>query len=133
MNIEELRTYCLSKKESTEGFPFDSDTLVFKVCGKIFALVPLERWERGKASINLKCDPEYALELRAEHQSIYPGFHMNKTHWNTIDLFKRELSPRLIFKLIDHSYDMVIKGMPKKLRDKLYDSVVNKGDSIDIS
>lgn len=78
MNIEELRSFCLSKKETSEDFPFDSDTLVFKVCGKIFALVPLERWERGEASINLKCDPDYAQELRAEYNSIIPGFHMNK-------------------------------------------------------
>ena len=119
MNIEQLRTYCLSKKQTTEDFPFDSDTLVFKVIGKRFALVPLERWEMGEPSINLKCDPDYAQELRAEYESIYPGFHMNKKHWNTIDLYKRQLTTKLVFQLIDHSYNMVIKGLHKKLRDSL--------------
>ena len=119
MNIEQLRTYCLSKKQTSEDFPFDSDTLVFKVTGKIFALVPLERWEMGISSINLKCDPDYAQELRVEYESIYPGFHMNKKHWNTIDLYKKELSNKLVFQLIDHSYNMVVKGLPKKLRDSL--------------
>ncbi len=119
MNIEQLREYCLSKKETTEDFPFDKDTLVFKVLGKIFALVPLGNWEQGKASINLKCDPEYAIELREQFESIYPGYHMNKKHWNTIDLYKGDLQNSLIIKLIDHSYHMVVKGMTKKLREQL--------------
>ena len=119
IDIDQLRAYCLNKKETSEDFPFDSDTLVFRVLGKIFALVPLERWESGEPTINLKCDPEYAREIRAEYESIYPGFHMNKTHWNTIDLYKKELPPKFFFQLIDHSYDMVVKGMTKKLRDKL--------------
>ena len=119
MNIEQLRAYCLKKNQTTEEFPFDSDTLVFKVLGKIFALVPLERWEAGMASINLKCDPDYGAELRFEYESIHPGFHMNKVHWNTIDLYKNEVSNKLLFELIDHSYKMVVKGMPKKLQKLL--------------
>lgn len=119
MNIEQIRTYCLSKKETTEDFPFDADTLVFKVLGKMFALVSLKWWERGEAAINLKCDPHYAEELRAEHSSIRPGYHMNKTHWNTVYIHEGALSPNFIKVLIDHSYDMVVKGMPKKLREQL--------------
>lgn len=119
MDIEQLRTYCISKKEVTEDFPFDVDTLVFKVLGKVFALVGLEKWEQGKKSINLKCDPEYAEELRAEYAAICPGYHMSKKHWNTVDLTMDEISPQFLCELIDHSYDMVVKGMSKKMRDSL--------------
>ena len=84
MTIEDIRLFCLQKPKTTEEFPFDQDTLVFKVLGKIFALCPLSQWERGAASITLKCDPEYALELRSEFDSILPGFHANKKHWNTM-------------------------------------------------
>ena len=119
MNIEQLRTYCLSKKEVTEDFPFDADTLVFKVLGKMFALFPLESWEAGKGSVNLKADPEYSEELRADYSSIRPGFHMNKKHWNSVYIHEGELKPNFIKELIDHSYDMVVKGMPKKLRNQL--------------
>jgi len=113
MNIEALRQYCLAKKEVTEGFPFDEDTLVFKVVGKMFALAPLEKWEAGKKTVNLKCDPDYAEELRAEYESVYPGYHMNKRHWNTIDVSSGEISADLVRKLIDHSYDLVVKNLPK--------------------
>ena len=119
IDIDQLRAYCLNKKGTSEDFPFDSDTLVFRVLGKIFALVPLNRWEAGEPTINLKCDPDYAREIRAEYESIYPGFHMNKKHWNTLDIYKQELPLKLIFELIDHSYDMVVKGLTKKLREKL--------------
>ena len=119
MNIEQLRDYCLSKPHTTEDFPFDQSTLVFKVAGKMFTLAPLEKWEQGLASLNLKCNPEYALELRAEYQSIVGGWHSNKKHWNTLYIYKGELSPKLIMALIDHSYEMVLKSMTKKLRDSL--------------
>ena len=119
MNIEQLRNYCLRKKGASEGFPFDEETLVFKVLGKMFALVPLERWERGESSINLKCDPEYSDELRADYNSIRPGFHMSKKHWNTVSLYTGELKYELVLELIDHSYDMVVKGMTKKMRNTL--------------
>jgi predicted DNA-binding protein (MmcQ/YjbR family) len=119
MNIEQLRDYCLNKKGVTEAFPFDADTLVFKVSGKMFALFPLEKWEQGEGWVNLKCDPDYALELREEYESIQPGWHMNKANWNSVLIYKSELSPKLVCELIDHSYDMVVKGMPKKLRDQL--------------
>jgi predicted DNA-binding protein (MmcQ/YjbR family) len=107
------------KKGTTEEFPFDADTLVFKVLGKMFALVGLEKWEAGQKSINLKCDPEYAEELRAEYEAIKPGYHMSKKHWNTIDLTMDEISLKFLFELIDHSHEMVVKGMTKKMRDSL--------------
>ncbi len=119
MNIERLREYCLKKKSVTEDFPFDKDTLVFKVLGKMFALFPLEKWEAGEAWVNLKCEPDYALELRAEYESIQPGWHMSKTNWNSVLIHKGELSPQFVCELIDHSYEMVIKGMTKKKRESL--------------
>lgn len=119
MNIEQLRQYCLHKKAVTEEFPFDEDTLVFKVLGKMFALIGLKKWESGEREINLKCDPDYAEELRAEYSSIQPGYHMSKKHWNTIYINEGELQPKFILELIDHSYVMVIKGMTKKLRESL--------------
>lgn len=119
MNIEQLHTYCLNKKGVTEDFPFDKDILVLKVLGKMFLLTSLKSWETGNPSINLKCNPEYAEELRAEHECIEPGFHMSKTHWNTIKLNSGELQPNFILELIDHSYDMVVKGMTRKMRETL--------------
>lgn len=119
MNIEQLRDYCISKKATTEEFPFDESTLVFKVLGKMFVIAPLDRWEKGEATITLKCDPKYTLELRETYQSIYPGPYVSNKHWNTISIYTGELKPELIFKLIDHSYNMVVKGMPKKLRETL--------------
>ncbi|MCL4122657.1 UNVERIFIED_CONTAM: hypothetical protein GTU68_014351 [Idotea baltica] len=119
MNVEQLRDLCLNKKEVTEDFPFDETTLVFKVLGKMFALTSLKGWEEGTPSINLKCDPDYAQELRATYESIQPGYHMSKKHWNTIQLNQNELQPKLIIELINHSYDLVVKGLPKKVRDTL--------------
>ncbi|HRV55088.1 MAG TPA: MmcQ/YjbR family DNA-binding protein [Mangrovimonas sp.] len=119
MNIEELQNYCLTKKGVEETFPFDEDTLVFKVLGKMFALMPLEKWELGQASISLKCDPEYSEELRANYSSIRGAYHMSKKHWNTLYLNEGEISPQLLKELIDHSYELVVKGLPKKLRDML--------------
>jgi predicted DNA-binding protein (MmcQ/YjbR family) len=119
MNIEDYRTYCLIKRGVTEHFPFDNDTLVFKVLGKVFALASLKQWENGEGFINLKCNPEYAQELRAEYDSIKPGYHMHKQQWNRVYIHTNELPPKLIIDLIDHSYDMVVKGLPKKLRETL--------------
>lgn len=115
MNIETLREFCLSQKGVEEGFPFDEDTLVFKVMGKMFALVSLE----NPVSVNLKCDPEYALELRTQYPGVVrPGFHMNKTHWNTVSLIDN-LSGDKIAELITHSYDMVVQKLPKKVKAEL--------------
>lgn len=102
MDIESIRDYCTAKKGVTEGFPFGDDTLVFKVNEKIFALVSLD----GELSINLKCDPAYALELREHNPSVTPGYHMNKKHWNTI-IIDGTVPDKEIFSWIDHSYNLV--------------------------
>lgn len=103
MNIEILREYCISKKNVTESFPFDDDTLVFKTGGRIFALVNLE----GDLSLNLKCDPVLAIELRERYSSVTPGYHMNKKHWNTVYL-DGSIPDREVFSWIDNSYDLVL-------------------------
>jgi len=102
MNIESLREYCISKKNATESFPFGEDTLVFKKDGKIFALVNLD----GDLSINLKCEPSFAIELRERYPSVTPGYHMNKKHWNTV-MLDGSVQDREIFSWIDHSYDLI--------------------------
>ncbi|WP_350292720.1 MmcQ/YjbR family DNA-binding protein [uncultured Croceitalea sp.] len=115
MNIEEFRTYCITKKGVTEEFPFDEHTLVFKVMGKMFALMALER---KPPQANLKCDPEKALTLREEYDGvIIPGYHMSKKHWNT--LYLEQLAPAFIKEQIDHSYDLVVNGLTKKLKEEL--------------
>lgn len=119
MNIEQLRDYCLSKKHTSESFPFNESTLVFKVMGKMFVLAPLDQWEKGEASITLKCDPEYTVELRKQYKSVYAGPYVSNKHWNTISIFTGELKPDFVLNLIDHSYEMVIKGLPKKIRETL--------------
>ena len=110
MNIEEFRDYCLSKNQVTESFPFDEETLVFKVAGKMFALAGLEH---HPATVSLKCDPEKALELREEYDEIMPGYHMNKMHWNSV-IIDGNLSHKLIRELIDDSYNLVVKRLTKK-------------------
>lgn len=118
MNLEKYYEYCLSKKGVTEHFPFDEDTLVFKVGGKMFALSSLSQWEKGQPSVNLKCDPEHAQELRAEYDDIQPGFHMSKTHWNTIAI-NASVQDLLVKELIDHSYELVFKSLTKKLQSEI--------------
>ena len=103
MNIETIREYCISKEGVTESFPFGDDTLVFKSDGKIFALVNLD----GELSINLKCDPVFSSEFRERYSSVTPGYHMNKKHWNTVNL-DREVPDKEVFSWIDHSYGLVI-------------------------
>ena len=119
MNIEQYRSFCLAKKGVTESFPFDKDTLVFKVAGKMFALTSLKDWEEGIQFINLKCDPEYAIELRTTYESIDPGYHMSKKHWNSVRIYKGELSYELIYQLINQSYDLVVKSLTKTQREAL--------------
>ncbi len=109
MDLESFREYCLSKKACEETFPFDEVTLVFKVMGKIFALVPLDN---EIASSNLKADPEWSIELRESHYQITPGFHMSKKHWNTV-LLEQGLDDKLIMQMIDHSYDLVVSKLTK--------------------
>lgn len=114
MDIETFRNYCLEKHGVTEEFPFDNETLVFKVGGKMFALASVDEFD----GINLKCDPEKAMELREKHEGIQPGWHMNKKHWNTVAVDGR-ISDWLILELIDHSYDLVVGSLPKKDREHL--------------
>lgn len=122
MNIESFREYCIKKSGVTEEFPFDEDTLVFKVMGKMFAATSIGALE---FSINLKCDPEKAIDLRAAYPQILPGYHMNKRHWNTI-MADDGLSDKLLKELIDHSYDLVVRGLTAKLRKELQDISTNE-------
>ncbi len=114
MNIEEFRDYCLSKKGVTDSFPFDDTTLVMKVLDKMFALSNLE----GPLSINLKCDPEKAIELRELYPSVKPGYHMSKIHWNTIKM-DGSIDLKTIQSWIDDSYNLVVAKMTKKKQEEL--------------
>jgi len=116
MHIESFREYCLGKKGVTEEFPFDQDTLVFKVMGKMFALADVDRFE----SVNLKCDPELAVSLRERYPAVQPGYHMNKKHWNTV-LADGSVPDKLLLEWIDHSYDLVVKGLTRAQRSMLDD------------
>ncbi|MFM8597296.1 MAG: MmcQ/YjbR family DNA-binding protein [Flavobacteriales bacterium] len=113
MDLEVLHQYCMQKLGASESFPFDQQTLVFKVFGKMFALVDVDDF----TSINLKCDPERAIDLRERYAAVKHGFHMNHKHWNTI-VFHEDVSDSLILELIDHSYQLVYQGLPKKVRDE---------------
>ena len=115
MDIESYRNYCMAKAGVTESFPFDEQTLVFKVMGKMFALADVDEF----VSMNLKCDPERAVELREKYDgSILPGYHMNKKHWNTV-VTDGTVPDMLLQELIDHSYDLVVSSLPKKLKAEL--------------
>ncbi len=114
MNVEDVTAYCLAKKGVTHGFPFGGDTLVFKVMNKMFLLTGLETIP---ARINVKCDPEWALALREEHEEITPGYHMSKVHWNTVEI-EASLSDAFILKLIDHSYEIIVESLPKKIKEE---------------
>lgn len=118
MDIQQLYEFCLSKKGVTEHFPFDEDTLVFKVGGKMFCLTSLQEWEKGNPSLNLKCDPERAIELREQYEAIKPGYHMSKIHWNTVSLHS-DVSQKLLIELINHSYDLVFNSLTKKLQKEI--------------
>lgn len=111
MNIESFREFCLGFEGVTEELPFGPETLVFKVYGKMFALTDVDHFE----SINLKCEPETAVELREKYDAVLPGYHMNKKHWNTI-LMNDSVPDKLLKDWIRHSYDLVLKGVPKSKR-----------------
>jgi predicted DNA-binding protein (MmcQ/YjbR family) len=114
MNIEEFRDYCIKKKGVTEHFQFDQNTLVFKVMGKMFALADVETFD----FINLKSQPEKAVELREKYQGIKPGYHMSKIHWNSVYV-NTDVSDRLVFELVDDSYKLVVSSLTKKLKEEL--------------
>ena len=109
--IEELRSYCLKKNHVSESFPFDENTLVFKVHGKMFVLFSLEQ---DPLRINVKCDPEYAIQLRETYWQVIPGYHANKKHWNSIIVDAIDSS--LVLKWIDHSYELVWEKLPQRLK-----------------
>ncbi|PSR15189.1 MAG: MmcQ-like protein [Bacteroidetes bacterium] len=115
MDFDTFHAYCLAKPGVEETFPFDEVTLVFKVMGKMFALSGLDR---EVFTMNLKCDPDWALELRERYEEVQPGYHMSKKHWNTIN-GEGEMPEDLLYQLIDHSYDLVVASLPKKLRADL--------------
>jgi predicted DNA-binding protein (MmcQ/YjbR family) len=109
MDLAEFREYCLSKPNTTEGTPFGPDVIVFKVAGKMFALAALEE---VPPTVNLKCDPDLALDLRDQYEQVRPGYHMNKKHWNTVEI-ESGIPDLELRKMIDHSYELVIKRLPK--------------------
>lgn len=113
MDIESIREYCLAKYGVEETLPFDEETPVYKVGGKMFLLMNLD----PPFSINIKCDPEKAIELRERYDDITPGWHMSKVHWNTV-MVESSLPPKLIKEMIDDSYNLVVQGLPKKIREK---------------
>jgi len=115
MHLESLREYCLSKPEATEDMPFGEDVLVFRVGGKMFALAPLDEIP---ATANLKCDPDLALEFRDRYEQVRPGYHMNKKHWNTVEI-DTGMPDTELRKMIDHSYELVVQSLPKAKREKL--------------
>ena len=114
MNIEEIRDYCMAKPGVTEGLPFGEDTLVFKVGEKLFLLTSIS----NGTSFNVKCDPELAVELRERHTEVQPGYHMNKKHWNTVRT-DGSLTRKQLCEMIDHSYELVLKSLPKKLQEEI--------------
>lgn len=114
MNHEILRDYCLQKKATSYDFPFDEEVMACRVAGKIFLLTSVLQFP---VSINVKCDPEKAVELRERYYAVKPGYHMNKTHWNTVTC-DGSLSDSLIFSFIDHSYEMVVRSLSKKIRNE---------------
>ena len=118
MNLETYYEYCLSKKGVTEHFPFDEDTLVFKVGGKMFCLTSLKGWEAENPFLNLKCEPERAIELREQYEAIQPGYHMSKVHWNSVYV-KGDVANKMLVELINDSYDLVFESLSKKDKESL--------------
>jgi predicted DNA-binding protein (MmcQ/YjbR family) len=114
MTLENYRAFCLSLPYVTEGFPFDANTLVFKVSGKMFALLDVEVFD----GINLKCNPDEAVELRETYSGITGGYHMNKKHWNTVNLHA-DVDDKFLYELTKKSYDLVFNGLPKKIKNEL--------------
>ena len=115
MNIESFRDYCLRKTAVVETTPFGPDNIVFKVEGKMFALAALDE---VPPAVNLKCDPDLALELRDRYDQVRPGYHMSKKHWNTVVL-DGVIPEREIRTMVDHSYELVVQSLPKAKRAKL--------------
>ena len=120
MNLQDVYSYCMAKKAVTDHFPFDEDTLVFKVGGKIFCMTSLQEWENNRPSLNLKGDPEQNEELREQYASVRPGYHSNKMHWNTVDC-NGDVSDKRVLQMVDQSYNLVYNGLTKKLKQAISD------------
>jgi len=118
MQLDQFYDFCLNLKGTTEHFPFDEDTLVFKVGGKIYALSSLSEWENGNPKVNLKCDPDRAIELRESYSGIEAGYHMNKKHWNTVKI-NEDVPLVLLRELIQHSYDLIYNCLSKKAQAEI--------------
>ncbi len=117
MDVEQIREYCLSNERVTEGFPFNDTALVFKVAGKMFALLDLSEENRG---LSLKCDPELAIELREQHPEVEPAYHFNKKHWNSV-ILDGSIPDDLLLEWLDHSYELVVASLPLKARQQFND------------
>lgn len=115
LTLKKIRSYCNSKKGASEDFPFDFQTLVFKVGGKIFALTDIDATE---LALNLKCDPYVSLDLRSRYPQITPGYHMNKKHWNTV-LIDGNIPDKEILRLIDHSYELIVRSLKRSERERI--------------
>ena len=122
ITLDDLRKYCCQKPGVEETFPFDQETLVFKVKGKMFALTNITREE---FRVNLKCDPDWSLILREHYAAVKPGYHMNKRHWNTVTL-DGSIPDDEFWELVDHSYRLVVKGLKKADREELA-AMANRG------
>ncbi len=114
MNLIQYREYCIQKIHVTESFPFDEQILVFKVANKMFTLTNIRDFSR----INVKCNPEKAIELRNQYEGVIPAWHMNKKHWNSL-LLNQDLQDKDIYQWIDHSYDLVVTRLPKKIQAQI--------------
>ena len=118
MNIETLYEFCAILKGVTEEFPFDQETLAFKVGGKIFCLTGLDSWESGNPAINLKCNPEKAIAIRQEYEAVVPGYHMSKVHWNTVAI-NQDASDKLVLEWLQDSYNLVFASLTKKIQKEI--------------
>ena len=119
MNIDDIKNYCMKKKGTYIDFPFDEKTMVFKVGSKMYALINITETE---LRINLKCNPDLALDLRSEYEAVIPGYHMNKKHWNTVYLNK-DVSEEKLFEMVNHSYDLIFKSLKKVEKEKILNSL----------
>lgn len=113
MDGKAVRAYCLSRRKAEETFPFGPETAVFKVGGKMFALMGTD----GSPQVSLKCNPDWADTLRQSYAAVKPGYHLNKFHWNTVDASDPDIPDDLVRELIDHSYRLVVKGLTRKVRE----------------
>lgn len=118
MNINDLKEYCMSKKGTSIDFPFDDRTMVFKIGSKMYALTDIKVADESEQRINLKCNPDLALDLRENFEAVIPGYHMNKKHWNTIYINK-DMPQKQLFEMIDHSYSLIFKSLKKSEKEKI--------------